>query len=572
MTRNARHRHHRLRQHLDHLLPPRAAVQGARGPRLRRRQSRRRRGARRGSSASRRRPSRSCSPTTTSTSSSTSRSRTRTTRCRRRRSRPASTSIPRSRWCSRVEDGLAAEGAGRRQAACRSAARRTPSSAARTSWRAQLIDEGAHRHRHRRHRARDVPRHGALAPEPGLLLPAGRRADARHRPLLHRQPDQPDRPGEAGRRARRVGDADAHHPDRGPAQGRDDPGQDADQHPRAARVRTAAPRSRSSTSWDVWAHRHANMELYGTEGSLFVPDPNFFGGTLEIAGRDGEIAAVEPWDHPFGGAERQPHRAGSVANYRTAGLADMALAILEGREARCSLERALHGVDVMTSILKSGETGAFVDLQTTCTRPAAARPRRRRGRCWPDGRRRHVLDPPTASRYERMVYRRCGASGLMLPAISLGLWHNFGDDTPHETQAGDLPHGVRPRHHPFRPRQQLRAAARRGRGGVRRNPRAPTSRGYRDELIISSKAGYLMWPGPYGEWGSRKYLIASCDARLQAAWASTTSTSSTRTASTPTRRSRRRWARSTPSCGRARRSTSASRPTTPSAPARRRRS
>ena len=62
-------------------------------------------------------------------------------------------------------------------------------------------------------------------------------------------------------------------------------------------------------------------------------------------------------------------RTASFANYRTAGLADMAQAIIEGREARCGLERALHGIDVMTSILKSGETGAFVDLTTTCTRP-----------------------------------------------------------------------------------------------------------------------------------------------------------------------------------------------------------
>jgi predicted dehydrogenase len=122
-------------------------------------------------------------------------------------------------------------------------------------------------------------------------------------------------------------------------------------------------------SWDVWAHRHANMELYGTEGSLFVPDPNFFGGTVEMAGRDGGIAPVPGWDHPFG-VPNQEHKSGAMlANYRAAGLADMALAILENRDARCSLERTLHGLDVMTSILKSGEMGAFVDLQTTCTRP-----------------------------------------------------------------------------------------------------------------------------------------------------------------------------------------------------------
>ena len=123
-----------------------------------------------------------------------------------------------------------------------------------------------------------------------------------------------------------------------------------------------------STSWDVWAHRHPNMELYGTEGSLFVPDPNWFGGKVEFGGRDGAIAEVEPWDHPFG-VTNDERPSGSYANYRTAGLADMALAILEGREARCSLERTLHGLDVMSSILMSGEKGAFVSLQTTCTRP-----------------------------------------------------------------------------------------------------------------------------------------------------------------------------------------------------------
>ena len=70
---------------------------------------------------------------------------------------------------------------------------------------------------------------------------------------------------------------------------------------------------------------------------------------------------------------------------------------------------------------------------------------------------------PADNRYETMIYNRCGRSGLKLPAISLGLWHNFGDDTPHQTKQRDLPQGLRPRHHPFRPRQQLRPAARLGR-------------------------------------------------------------------------------------------------------------
>ncbi|MBD9372606.1 Gfo/Idh/MocA family oxidoreductase [Rhizobium sp. ARZ01] len=123
-------------------------------------------------------------------------------------------------------------------------------------------------------------------------------------------------------------------------------------------------------SWDVWSHRHAPIELYGTEGSIFVPDPNFFGGVVEASGRNKEIAPLKMWDHPFA-VDNQIHPGGPRANYRTAGLADMANAILEGRDARCSLERALHGVDVMVSILRSGEEGRFIELNTTCTQPAA---------------------------------------------------------------------------------------------------------------------------------------------------------------------------------------------------------
>lgn len=123
------------------------------------------------------------------------------------------------------------------------------------------------------------------------------------------------------------------------------------------------------SSWDVWAHRHAPMELYGEEGSLFLPDPNFFGG--EVLATAGEKPAKLPkWDHPFA-VPNQQHAEGMLANYRTAGLADMALAILEGRAHRCSMELALHAVDVMNSILKAGETRRAVTLKTTCERPAA---------------------------------------------------------------------------------------------------------------------------------------------------------------------------------------------------------
>jgi L-glyceraldehyde 3-phosphate reductase len=136
---------------------------------------------------------------------------------------------------------------------------------------------------------------------------------------------------------------------------------------------------------------------------------------------------------------------------------------------------------------------------TKPTRPAKPRPTHYR---------------PADDRYDQMVYRRCGKSGVKLPAISLGLWHNFGGDTPHELKRElcrtafdhgithfDLANNYGP------PPGSAETAF----GEILRTDLA----GYRDELIISSKAGYAMWPGPYGEMGSRKYLIASCDQSLE---------------------------------------------------------
>ncbi|MEP3278438.1 MAG: Gfo/Idh/MocA family oxidoreductase [Stappiaceae bacterium] len=124
------------------------------------------------------------------------------------------------------------------------------------------------------------------------------------------------------------------------------------------------------TSWDVWHHGHQNMELYGEDGTLYVPDPNFFGGDLQMTKGSEPLEALPAFDHPLG-VPNQEHGNGMMANYRTAGLADMASAIMEGRPHRCSLEMSLHAVDVMTSILKAGETGTPVDLTTTCERPTA---------------------------------------------------------------------------------------------------------------------------------------------------------------------------------------------------------
>jgi len=128
-------------------------------------------------------------------------------------------------------------------------------------------------------------------------------------------------------------------------------------------------------SWDTASHGHHNIELYGTEGSVFVPDPNFFGGAITVTDQAGTRQTVEPWDHPFGKLNQGVDTANARANYRTAGLADMMQAVEKGRAARCSLDLALHAVDVMTSLLKAGETGKVLTLTTTCERPRALKPK-----------------------------------------------------------------------------------------------------------------------------------------------------------------------------------------------------
>ncbi|WP_436397808.1 Gfo/Idh/MocA family protein [Roseobacter sp. S98] len=123
-------------------------------------------------------------------------------------------------------------------------------------------------------------------------------------------------------------------------------------------------------SWDVWAHRHENMELYGTTGSLYVPDPNFFGGNVLITGQGADTETLDHDDHPFS-VPNETH-GGNIprANYRCAGLADMAAAIHEDRPHRCSLELATHVVEVMNKILQSAQTRSCLEMTTTCERPA----------------------------------------------------------------------------------------------------------------------------------------------------------------------------------------------------------
>ena len=117
------------------------------------------------------------------------------------------------------------------------------------------------------------------------------------------------------------------------------------------------------------------------------------------------------------------------------------------------------------------------------------------------------------TRYDSMPYRRVGRSGLRLPAISLGLWHNFGDDLPFENQRAILRRAFDLGVNHFDLANNYgppAGSAETNFGRHLKDDFAP----YRDELIISTKAGYNMWPGPFGEWGSRKYLLASLDQSL----------------------------------------------------------
>ncbi len=119
-----------------------------------------------------------------------------------------------------------------------------------------------------------------------------------------------------------------------------------------------------------------------------------------------------------------------------------------------------------------------------------------------------------AARYQTMEYRRCGRSGLKLPAISLGLWHNFGDETRVETSRQLLRHAFDLGMTHFDLANNYGpppGSAESNFGRILREDFLP----YRDELIISSKAGYTMWDGPYGDWGSRKYLVASLNQSLR---------------------------------------------------------
>lgn len=124
-----------------------------------------------------------------------------------------------------------------------------------------------------------------------------------------------------------------------------------------------------TVSWDVWAHEHNHMELYGTKRTVYVPDPNRFGDTVRV--NDGESEHTVAPLQVLGVANFEDNNGDMIANYRGVGLADMIAAIHEDRPHRCNGELALHVVDVLLSILRSAEEGQFVTMQTRCDRPAA---------------------------------------------------------------------------------------------------------------------------------------------------------------------------------------------------------
>lgn len=123
-------------------------------------------------------------------------------------------------------------------------------------------------------------------------------------------------------------------------------------------------------SWDVWKNGHHNIELYGEKGTLFVPDPNYFGGSPRLTLGHEPVEDIGSFPHPFSVYnEKDGDR--ELANYRACGLAEMASAIINRRAHLCSLDLCLHVIDILTSILKAAEVGKTLELSTTCERPVS---------------------------------------------------------------------------------------------------------------------------------------------------------------------------------------------------------
>lgn len=126
-------------------------------------------------------------------------------------------------------------------------------------------------------------------------------------------------------------------------------------------------------SWDIWSEDLFKLELFGSEGTLILPDPNFFGGATLLARGGGAFEAMEPTGHPYAAPNRATNRGTDVADYRIIGVVDMARAIQEGRPHRCSGELALHVLEVLTALGRSATEGHAVAIESPCTRPEPLR-------------------------------------------------------------------------------------------------------------------------------------------------------------------------------------------------------
>jgi predicted dehydrogenase len=126
-----------------------------------------------------------------------------------------------------------------------------------------------------------------------------------------------------------------------------------------------------TTSWEVHKHSRPPFELYGAEGTLIGPDPNFFGGTPRVSLAGGDWHDVASADHPFGAPNHTTGSGERVADYRGVGVIDMAVALREGRPHRASGELALHVLEVLESFERSSLEGRHVVMSTRCERPEA---------------------------------------------------------------------------------------------------------------------------------------------------------------------------------------------------------
>lgn len=125
-----------------------------------------------------------------------------------------------------------------------------------------------------------------------------------------------------------------------------------------------------SASWDVWHHQRAPVELYGTEGSLLLPDPNFFGGAPQLSRRGAAWETLDISAHPFGADNRTLGSGRQVADYRIVGVLDMAAAIAQGRPHRASGALALHVLEVLDGLARAALEGRHVTIATRCAQPA----------------------------------------------------------------------------------------------------------------------------------------------------------------------------------------------------------